>query len=142
VNPRVAGWFEAGDISEALLGEGSFFIPDTTYRDQHDRLLVLDQLLRWGVGPRRELAAGEAFLDALARAVHRKDGWLAYDLVWCHLLAARESERQLPLDLDAVRRCLDEVDASADAPSDATIALRSSVRTALDADELRSGRSR
>lgn len=46
-NERIKRWFEDGQVREAFLGEGKFRIPDVTYRDTHDRILVMTQLFKW-----------------------------------------------------------------------------------------------
>ncbi|NDI35091.1 hypothetical protein [Chengkuizengella sediminis] len=46
-NDRIQQWFDEGKIRKALLGEESFRIPDNTYRDSHDRILVITQLMHW-----------------------------------------------------------------------------------------------
>lgn len=47
MNEKIINWFESGKIKEAFLGQGDFFIPNPTYRDDHDRLLIVHALFDW-----------------------------------------------------------------------------------------------
>lgn len=47
LNPRIQKWFDDGYFKEALVGDGLFRIPDVTYREEHDLILVMAQLFEW-----------------------------------------------------------------------------------------------
>lgn len=46
-NDRLFRLFDKGKAKDSLLGENEYFIPDVTYRDKHNSVLVLDQLILW-----------------------------------------------------------------------------------------------
>ena len=46
-NIRIYNWFDNGEFKNALLGQGKYKIPDYTYPEEHDRLLVINQLINW-----------------------------------------------------------------------------------------------
>ena len=48
-NLRIRQWFGQKQIMEAVLGFDEFFIPENTYRDYHDRGLVIGELIQWAV---------------------------------------------------------------------------------------------
>ncbi len=131
MNTRVVRWFESGNATNALLGRGPYFVAETTYRDQHDRLLVLDQLLRWA-DPRDRLdTAGHAFMEALRTTVADSDITAAYDLVWSYLLVRKDHEVGLPLNRDDVIDLLDAVDQQTKAAGKRDTATQLRVREAL-----------
>jgi len=47
LNPRIQKWLDQGYFKEALLGDGKFFIPNHTYYDTHDVILIISQLFLW-----------------------------------------------------------------------------------------------
>jgi hypothetical protein len=46
MNPQLWGWFDNGEIVEAILGTGEYFISDHLW-GKHDDILVFHQLLEW-----------------------------------------------------------------------------------------------
>lgn len=44
INTKIQSWFSKGHFKEALLGEGNYKIPDVTYMEKHDRILIIGQL--------------------------------------------------------------------------------------------------
>ena len=57
MNAQFQSWFSQGKAVEALCGLGSFFMPDVTYREEHDFLLAVGELLEWARQGHREDAA-------------------------------------------------------------------------------------
>lgn len=47
LNDRVQTWFNNGYFKEALLGDNKYRIPDITYRENHDTILIMRQLFIW-----------------------------------------------------------------------------------------------
>lgn len=47
VNPKLFSWFDQGKVVEAILGKNEYFLGGPTYLGEHDRLLVLRQLIHW-----------------------------------------------------------------------------------------------
>lgn len=46
-NSELFKFFDQGKIKESIIGKRNFFIPGITFREHHDRLLVLRQLSLW-----------------------------------------------------------------------------------------------
>lgn len=94
-------WFGEGRVIEALCGYGSYFIPDHTWRDEHDRLLALSQLLSWA-RPGHEIEATNGFEGALQSLLVTADPHGALDLFHCYLIISKEHNSTLPIDEDRV----------------------------------------
>lgn len=47
MNNMIFLWFNNGLLKEALIGKGKFFIRDHTYRDKHDVILIISQMIEW-----------------------------------------------------------------------------------------------
>jgi hypothetical protein len=47
MNTRFHTWFQAGEAVNALTGAGSYFIPDVTFREEHDFVLAISELDQW-----------------------------------------------------------------------------------------------
>lgn len=58
-------WFDQGEIVSALLGNGNYFIPDHTYVENHDRLLVIKMLYLWADTRDKRKVVSRDFLNAL-----------------------------------------------------------------------------
>lgn len=131
MNKQLAQWFDAGKAKEALLGSDTYFLPETTYRDRHDRLLAVDQLLLWATRHGRVQDFAKAFLAALETAVADHDAWTAYDLVWSYLLVRRDHETADRVATADILHALDEVDRQYGAIPGDVVELRQRVRDEL-----------
>lgn len=133
MNEQLGHWFDSGHVTEALLGGEPYFIAETTFRDRHDRVLVVDQLLLWAADRDRLDEAARAFMNALRTAVGDGDVWAAYDLIWAYLLVRADHGTDLALNTDDVRRALDEADRLEDGALASVLAIRDQVRDELAA---------
>lgn len=131
MNTRIWQWFERGHIAEALLGGEPYFVADTTFRDRHDRPLIIDQLLLWAAAHEQLGTAAEAFMAALRTAVSDSDVWAAYDLVWSYLIVTRDQAAELPVRGEEVLGLLDEVDRRVNEQPRHVATIRNEVRAAL-----------
>lgn len=94
----VTGWFDAGHASEALVGDGRFFVRSPAV-DIHDRIFIVQQLGAWArARDDRALIASEAVVAAVAQllASGRPDD--AVDLLLSFSLAAGDNRDLPPLD--------------------------------------------
>lgn len=87
-NAKIRSWFTAGQIAEAILGDGAFFIPDIDDSTAHDRLLVLGQLLDWADEEDHWEAAVRGIDDALNRSLKRHERADVLDIAICLLTLA------------------------------------------------------
>lgn len=84
-NPMVRAWLDEGNAALALIGDGSYFLPSFDFGD-HDRLIVVGELIRWAsLGHNGEAAlAMHSAIDNLlsnSRAFDAADVLLAYAIV-------------------------------------------------------------
>ncbi len=79
MNTQIWGWFDAGDYSPPILGDGEFYIDDHTWRGNHARLLLMGELIDWARARGKEnqarLGAMEAFSEAIARNDAKAETW-------------------------------------------------------------------
>lgn len=111
INRRIVSWFESGHAADALVGAPPYFIPDSMYRDQHARLLVLRQLIGWAQTKGALDDAVKAFVEAIAQTVSNEDPSSAYDLAWCLILQSADEGLSLPVPAADISDQLDLADA-------------------------------
>ncbi len=97
MNPQFRLWFSQGHAVDALCGQGQYFTPDVTYRDHHDYILAVGELLEWASEGHHEVA-GRAFEEAIRR--HISEGRLENALRLLRAYSILRRERQDPLILD------------------------------------------
>jgi hypothetical protein len=102
INVEVRSWFDRGAIVETILGDASYFIPSVTFRERHDRWLVLSQLDGWARDRGRLTEASHAVLEAIREARKRHDLETAFDIAWVCLLLEEEPESSVRLDAVSV----------------------------------------
>jgi hypothetical protein len=102
-NQRVYDWFEKGEVSEAVLGRGHYFIPDLDFREEHDLVLILNQLFAWAAESARERDAARGLELAVEKLL--KEGALAQalKLVWSYLIVADNQRQQLPINAELLQ---------------------------------------
>jgi len=99
VNRRIWGWFDAGKIREALEGKGEFFQPEVTYRDEHDQVLVIDQLFDWAKKHGRERQAAEIFEYVVTKAAGASE-LEASRLLLRYFIVENDREETIGVDVD------------------------------------------
>lgn len=97
MNTQFQAWFSQGKAVEALCGLDSFFMPDVTYREEHDFVLAVGELLEWARHGHREDAARAVTTaaNALLNAGRFKN---ALRLLRSYFVLRQEMQIQLPLD--------------------------------------------
>jgi hypothetical protein len=94
-NEKIFQWFDQGHFKSAILGKGAYFIPDVTYRDHHDRLLIFQQLFLWLKDNQTKFQHSEILYDCLVNIIQSENINDILDVVWCYLLIAEEQHFQL-----------------------------------------------
>jgi hypothetical protein len=102
VNRKIWGWFDAGKIGEALEGKAEFFLPDVTYRDEHDQVLVIDQLFDWAKRHGRERQAAEIFEYVVTKAAGAGELVQASRLLLTYLVVENDREDTIGVDVDSL----------------------------------------
>ena len=97
MNQRIKFWFENGKVVEALCGDGDYFIPDHTYRDQHADLLVVGQLLEWAAQGHAEQAA-KGFEATVIKLFKEERFQAALGLLLCYGIIKKDSGKSLAID--------------------------------------------
>ncbi|MGH7487580.1 MAG: hypothetical protein ACREMY_18550 [bacterium] len=106
LNQQIWRWFDAGEIREALDSEGEFVLPDVTYRDQHDQLLVIDQLFDWAKARSRTSAAAEELQNAIERYASAGDVMRAARAILTYLIVQRDRGETIGVEPTMLARIL------------------------------------
>jgi hypothetical protein len=96
--PKLWGWFDRGLIVAALHGHGEFFIPGVTWRERHDRQLVLRQLILWADDREQWSITLGAVETALREAADPDNQPEAIDLAWAAVLVGDDMHEELLTD--------------------------------------------
>jgi hypothetical protein len=97
MNAQFQSWFAHGKAVEALCGHGIYFMPDMTYREEHDYLLAVSELLAWANAGNHE-SATRAF-DA-ASATLLNSGYIedALRLLRAYRILQKQTQNVLSID--------------------------------------------
>ena len=101
MNPQFRSWFSQGKIAEALSGLGNYFVAGVTYRDTHDFILAVGELLDWAKEEhQKEAARGfETALETLFQTDVFRSG---LRLMRAYQLMGEDEGIELPLDKELV----------------------------------------
>lgn len=102
-NPKLFSFFDQGKIKETIIGKNSFFIPDITFREHHDRLLVLRQLSSWAEKRQKFQDASLSIESAIDCLLIVGNLYEALDVTWCFLLVSDEGNFFLTIDMDKIQ---------------------------------------
>lgn len=109
INPKIWNWFDNEKIDQAILGQGNYFIPSVTYRDQHDRLLIFRQLLEWANNEEKVEKATACF-DLILNNLEKSNSLrTALDVVWSYLICENDMGKKLPVNLESVEAKLNRM---------------------------------
>jgi hypothetical protein len=98
VNERIRSWLDSGHAVNVLLGTDRFFIPSVSFREEHDRILAIDQLMGWAFDTNQTQAAADALHAAVNRTITSGDIERAVDLLLAYFIVAGDRGDHLPLD--------------------------------------------
>jgi len=108
-NRRLWSWFDSKRISEAILGEKEYFIPDVTYRDKHDRTLVLNQLFQWATARSFQTEAARGVENAVKEAMRRNLAWEVFDILWVYFLTVDDLHFELPVEPEVFQQVANQM---------------------------------
>ena len=111
VNPTIRRWLDQGHAKEVLLGQGEYFVSDHDYSDEHDRILVGNQLVTWAV-PDHAREAGDAVNAAVKQLVAEGDVEATLDLILSFVLVSEDRKLVLDVDRTLLGRALDRADSA------------------------------
>jgi hypothetical protein len=97
MNTQLRSWFSQGKAAEALCGFGGYFMAGVTYREEHDFVLAVGELLEWG---------HEGHIEEAARAIETGITTLldtgrlenALRLLRSYYVLQKETNNSLPFD--------------------------------------------
>lgn len=102
-NFKIFDFFNQGKIKEAIIGSKNYFVPDVTYREQHDRLLIIRQLCVWAQ-ENRKIGEASLSIEAVIDELYSMGKiFEILDVIWCFLLVHEESCCALTVDMDKVQ---------------------------------------
>lgn len=102
VNPRIRSWLRSGLAVDALVGGQGFFIPGVMFSNEHDRILIVNQLLTWAEDENEFERAADAVEGAIERLLREGDIAGAVDIVWTYVLVVDDRGVALPLGQDVL----------------------------------------
>ncbi len=97
LNPTIVRWIAKGKIKEALLGESPYFLPDNTFRTDHDVLLVIYVLIRWAFHKNKQLDCANDFTIAI-QDISEANIIKGLEILLAYLIVSRDLEITLPID--------------------------------------------
>ncbi len=97
MNSRIASWFDKENIFEALIGQNEYFIPNHTYREDHDLLLVIGTLVDWAKQNNKEKQAVTEFFKVFEYYIDLGNLAKSLDLIHSYEIVIKHSEDKLPL---------------------------------------------
>lgn len=97
MNAQFQSWFSQGKAVEALCGLGSFFMPDVTYREEHDFTLAVKNLMEWAQRGHQEDAA-KAITAATTTLLDSGKFDQALRLLSSYFVLEKEAQSSLPID--------------------------------------------
>lgn len=116
-NDRIWKWFDSGDILNALIGSNKYFIPDVTYRDSHDLILILSQLILWADNTNNNEIAANELEKYIHTVINNDELEKALDIIRTYYIVASDMKALLPIDelgmldkfIELINRNMDKV---------------------------------
>jgi hypothetical protein len=105
-NARIWDWFNHGKIADALRGQNEFFIPGVTYRENHDEILVIGQLIAWAQETGHAEKASSDFESTVSELLNQGQVEKAVGIVLSYLIVSKDQRGDLPIDMDRLQRQL------------------------------------
>jgi hypothetical protein len=99
-NNKIRSWFDSGDIAKALMGIDDYFVSDVTNRIEHNRILVVRQLLHWADTEAKQSEAAEAIEEAVRQVARKNDLVVMLDLILSFSLVTETDHKTLPIRMD------------------------------------------
>lgn len=100
LNLRIVSWIESGRLAAALIGEGDYFLKDHTWRNQHDRLLLINVLFQWAKTGDLFKRASEALSDALDSLDVDSQKEIIRDTLTAYRICSKDTGVFLNIDFD------------------------------------------
>jgi len=108
VDTKIQGWFDRGQVAEAVIGDDDFFIRESAFVI-HDRIFILRQLHEWAATEERAATATAGVDAAVTRLLETDRPDEAIDVLNCVAILA-EDGITIPLDSARVARWLGEAE--------------------------------
>ncbi len=82
---------------KALTGQKDYFIPNHTYREEHDLLLIIRTLIDWAGENNRGDYAAEEFMKVFAGYIDQQKLSESLSLIHAYVLVVQDSRNELPV---------------------------------------------
>lgn len=105
-NDAIWDWFNHDNIVEAILGEDKYFIPDVTYIEEHDSLLVIRQLLLWSSAMKKEQYAADIFESAILELLSSNKMSIAIKTLIAYRITTSSIKLSLPLNTNKIANAI------------------------------------
>ena len=105
MNTQFQSWFSQGKAIEALCGQGDYFVAGITWRDEHDFILALGELLDWARKGHQEDAA-MAFQSAIERLLSANQLKAALRLLRSYAILREETSDTMAFDQYQLATCI------------------------------------
>lgn len=104
INYRIQEWFDKGLFEQALLGDESFRIPDITFRECHDRILVIRQLFIWAKKNKSEVLDRKIWEIIYKIIINRfEDG---IEILLSYFIVKKDFDNVLDIDTETLKNVL------------------------------------
>lgn len=107
LNSQVVAALEQGKLREVMLGEGEYFLPDTTFRDSHNIMMVMFVFLHWIQSDGCRTSMVVAF-EELLLGLAVSNPWKCVDLLLSYTITSRDSGLSVLSDFQRVFVCLEK----------------------------------
>lgn len=97
INDKIWKWFDEGNIVNVLIGRKDYFIPDVTFRDRHDLMLVIRQLLLWSKARNDEIHAASEFEKGIDVLIYTKNAEDVLTYLHSYFLVCASDNIALPI---------------------------------------------
>ncbi|MCI0345960.1 MAG: hypothetical protein L0221_11040 [Chloroflexi bacterium] len=112
MNSRIRHWLDSGHAVEALVGRPGYFVRDVDFVDEHDRVLVTDQLLTWAEDTNNVEGATRAVEGAIDELVRDVDLRGAFSTMWTYAVVAADRGATLPISPNVLASTIGQIRAS------------------------------
>lgn len=109
-NKKIWDWFDKEEICQAILGKGDFFIPDPTYREKHDRLLIFRQLIYWANNDKIKRKKAAVFFNSILIELSKTNKINeAADIIWSYFICIDDLGKNLPIDISFMKKKINQM---------------------------------
>lgn len=107
LNPTIVTWLNDGKFLEALSGKSSYFLPDSTYRDEHDVFLVIYVMMKWAFENNKESFCVNHFVTSI-KEISKYDIIKGLEIVLAYSIHSNDLKKTLPIHITSLVKYLND----------------------------------